>query len=109
MTAYKYKVNIYTLSMTLAWWTIINSYEIKRLTTHYLYHNYLIENIPSISLSTIFFSLSFYLCMYFKEIIYEQWVTTVIYSGINNVLLYDVGLGKIRFSHHFETLDIKLI
>lgn len=109
MTAYKYKVNIYTLSMTLAWWTIINSYQIKRLTTHYLYHNYLIENTPSFSLSTIFFSLSLSIsACTLKEIIYEQWVTTVIYSGINNVLQYDVGLGKIWFSH-FETLDIKLI
>lgn len=62
---------------------------------------------PSISLSIVF-SLSFYLCT-LREIIYEQWVTTVIYSGINNVLLKDVGMGKTWSSHHFETLDILLI
>lgn len=79
----------------LTWWThkLISNQKMQTLSPHTMsqlsYRKYYFclnfSYSPSISLSTVF-SLSFYLCT-LREIIYEQWVTTVIYSGINNVLL----------------------
>lgn len=88
----------------LTWWThkLISNQKMQTLSPHTMSQlsnkkysfclNFSYS--PSISLSTLF---SFFL---------SQWVTTVIYSGINNVLLKDVGMGKIWTSHHFETFDI---
>lgn len=84
----------------LTWWThkLISNQKMQTLSPHTLSqlsnrkYSFCLNFSYSSSIS-LSISLSFYLCT-LREIIYEQWVTTVIYSGINNVLLKDVGTGK---------------